>query len=80
MRLIFHKILDKLGYYCYNCGRYKKRFSPPCGRSVCLDCQLRDARHYSIEQDCIIYHWHQGELNEEELADQVERLDLKYGR
>lgn len=78
MKLFFHKILDRLGYYCYGCGKYKKRFNPPFGRDVCLECQLNDADNRNRELRVLNNSWKRKNITEVEFANRIELLRNKY--
>lgn len=75
---IVHRILDHLGYYCYHCGRYKKRFSPPFGKDACLECLLDDVCNHNNELSDLVIARDQGIITDDGLYDGINRLKDKY--
>ena len=67
----------RTGYYCDGCGRYKKTFSPPFGRRVCLSCQLSDADEHKKHLDDLILRQDMEIIGEREIS---ERLGYMRGR
>ncbi len=71
-------ILKRIGYYCPGCGRYKKTFSPPFGRRVCLRCQLADANGHKQGLDELMTNWEQGIMSNTDLVSRLEYLRSRY--
>lgn len=49
IRTAFRKFMDRVGYYCHECGKYRKVFRPPCTPHACLSCQLKMSDMYLKE-------------------------------
>lgn len=72
------RVLKRLGYYCPGCGRYKKTFSPPFGRRVCLRCQLDDVKGYNRGLDKIIVSREQRLMSDSVMASSLDYLKSRY--
>jgi len=72
------RVLKRIGYYCPGCGRYKKTFSPPFGRRVCIRCQLADANGHKQGLDEIITSREQGLISNAEMVSRLDYLSYRY--
>lgn len=75
---VIRDIIERIGYYCSGCERYKKTFAPPFGRRVCIDCQIDDVNQHSFELDNISERHRLGIASDEDLVQKVEQLQGRF--
>lgn len=71
-------LIERIGYYCPGCERYKKTFDPPFGRRACLDCQLSDVNQHGVELHNISERYRLGIASTQDVTDKVGDLRRRF--
>lgn len=72
------RFCERRGYYCSGCNRYKKTFSPPFGRRVCLSCQLSDVDEHKAHLDDLILRQRMEIIGEREISERLGYMSERF--